>query len=66
MSGSMALRMPELSEHHEAPSILAHEQPVAEVQQVGYQTWTQDNLCVTATTTISTTTPAAGMPCVPI
>jgi len=46
MSGSMALRMPELSEHHEAPSILSHEETVTEVQQVGYQTWTLDNLCV--------------------
>ena len=46
MSGSMALRMPELSEHHEAPPILSHEETVPEVQQVGYQTWTKDNLCV--------------------
>ena len=46
MSGSMALRMPELSEHHEAPPIISHEETVPEVQQVGYQTWTKDNWCV--------------------
>jgi len=46
MRGSMALRMPELSEHHEAPPILSHEETVPEVQQVGYQSCIIDNLSV--------------------
>jgi hypothetical protein len=48
MSGSMALRMPELSRAStKSPDHPSRTRtPTSEVQHVGYQSWTKDNLCV--------------------